>query len=423
MDGADPFALPEEGAETGIITDGDRTVVNSGAGDDDVTVEVDPFTGDTIVTVNGETYKIPKGQEIVIRGGGGEDTVTVDSAADLHLTIAGGEDVDTIVGGGGDETILGLDGEDEVESGGGDDRVSGGADRDYLDGQGGNDTVTGGTGDDTLYGLDGADILAGGEGQDVHEGGSGSDTILGGAGDDVLSGGAGDDTLRGDAGADVSYAGRGDDTTYGGTGSDTSNAEAGDTDRDIEQRVTVEIPATTYFLKIEGSPEFVTRVEADIEMLRSSPAGQQMLENLQQNHDDSGFLGMNKDTLTIREYQSETDPYNSLARSDGHGNSEIEYMPRIDTIDDAPPSAVLYHEMAHVYDYMNGTFIRDEYVGADPVDADRDIKVGERQAAGLPIDHDDDPDTPEQIDPDHPFQYTENGLRDEMGLPNRDHYA
>ena len=43
--------------------------------------------------------------------------------------------------------------------------------------------------------------------------------------------------------------------------------------------MTVEIPDTTYFFKIEGSPEFVTRVEADIEMLRSSPAGQQMLEN------------------------------------------------------------------------------------------------------------------------------------------------
>ena len=207
VDGQDPFELPEERDETGIITDGDRTIVNAGAGNDDVKVRVDPFTGNTFVTVNGETYQLPKGQEVVIRGGGGEDTITVDPGTDLNLTIAGGEDVDTIVGGRGDEAILGLDGDDEVESGGGDDRVSGGADRDYLDGQDGDDTVTGGTGDDTLYGLDGDDTLAGGEGQDVHEGGGGNDSILGGAGDDVLSGGAGDDTLRGDGGGDVATPG------------------------------------------------------------------------------------------------------------------------------------------------------------------------------------------------------------------------
>ncbi|MER6941743.1 M91 family zinc metallopeptidase [Nocardioides sp. NPDC000441] len=26
------------------------------------------------------------------------------------------------------------------------------------------------------------------------------------------------------------------------------------------------------------------------------------------------------------------------------------------------------------------------------------------------------------MDPDHPYVYTENGLRDEMGAPHRDHY-
>lgn len=43
-------------------------------------------------------------------------------------------------------------------------------------------------------------------------------------------------------------------------------------------------------------------------------------------------------------------------------------------------------------------------------------------ATGLPIDHDDDADTPEQLDPDHPFAATENGLRDELGLPPRSYY-
>jgi Ca2+-binding RTX toxin-like protein len=417
--GADPFPVPAEGDGTGVITDGDRTVVNTGAGDDEVTVRVDPFTGDTLIVVNGETYRIPAGQEVVIRGGGGDDTITVNGGASLDLTILGSDGTDVIHGGAGDDMVLGLDGEDEVEAGSGEDRVSGGADRDYLDGQDGDDTVAGGAGDDTVYGLEGDDALSGGDGNDYVEGGAGDDTVDAGAGDDMVSGGQGDDALYAGAGDDVTYAGRGDDTTYGGSGDDTANSESGDTDHGVEQQVTVEIPDTTYFIRIEGSDEFVARVEADLEMLRSSPAGQQMLENLQQNHDDSGFLGLNKDTLTIREYFGD----NNTASHDGHGNNEVNYNPsRDESVDERPPVVGLYHEMAHVYDYMNGTFMDDEYTGDDPVDADQDIRSGERQAAGLPVDHDGDPDTPEVIDPDHPLQFTENGLRDELGHPPREHY-
>jgi hypothetical protein len=46
----------------------------------------------------------------------------------------------------------------------------------------------------------------------------------------------------------------------------------------------------------------------------------------------------------------------------------------------------------------------------------------EREAAGLPIDDDHDPKTPDRIDPDHPYQYTENGLREELGAPHRPRY-
>ena len=416
----DPFELPDDVDRNGIITNGDQTIVNTGDGDDKITVTIDPFTGDQLVFVNGQLYRIPAGQHLVIRGGGGEDTIEVPGSSDLDLTIIGGEGTDHVRGGAGEETVVGLDGDDEVDSGGGDDRISGGAGRDYLNGEGGNDNISGGEGDDTLYGLDGDDYLAGGEGQDYHEGGAGDDTFDGGAGDDILSGGLDDDTIRGGSGDDVSYAGRGNDTTYGGSGTDTAHSESGDRDVDAEHHVTVEIPDTTYFFKIEGSPEFVARVEADIEMLRASPRGQEMLANLQENYDGSGFLGMNKDTLTLREYYDPSDPNNSTASNDGHGNFEINYNTRIDTVDAASPSVVLYHELAHVYDYMNGTFSGDPYEGDDTTD--HGIKEGERTATGLPIDHDDDPDTPEELDPDHPFGYTENGLRDEMGLPNRDHY-
>jgi hypothetical protein len=74
----------------------------------------------------------------------------------------------------------------------------------------------------------------------------------------------------------------------------------------------------------------------------------------------------------------------------------------------------LYHEMAHVYDYANGTL--DERAGATGV------PNYEQVAVGLPIDHDNDPSTPERIDPDHPIQFTENGLRAELGAPRRPRY-
>jgi len=423
---SDPFDLPVDRAATGVITDGDTTIVNAGGGDDTVRLTRDLLTGQTVLLVNGRRYVLPEGQHVVIRGGGGNDTIELPGSAGLRLTVSGSDGDDRITGGGGSEKLLGLDGDDEIDAGGGDDRVVGGAGRDYLDGQDGDDHVEGGLGDDTLYGLDGDDTLLGGEGQDYQEGGAGDDRLVGGAGDDVLSGGRGDDAISGGAGDDVAYAGTGSDVVEGGSGHDTAHLEDGDTGRGVEQQVTVEVPDTTYFFRIEGSPEFVARVEADIDMLRSSPAGQQMLADLQSGQEGTGFLGLDKDTLTIREYDNPQDPNNSTAHNDGHGNYEIDYNTRIDHLRtpggevQGPPSVVLYHELAHVYDYLNGTSFPGDYQGDDTLN--HGTENDERQAAGLPIDHDSDPDTPERIDPDHPYPLTENGLRDEMGVPHRDHY-
>jgi len=409
----DGWKLPADVDTTGVITDGNTTIVNAGGGDDTIRVFVDPFTGEQLVSVNGTIYRLPAGQEIVIRGGGGNDVIEVPKGTNLNLTLIGSEGDDRIRGGDGDEHILGLDGDDEVDAGGGNDRVSGGANRDYINGETGNDVLSGGLGDDTVYGLDGNDQPSGGEGQDYLEGGKGDDTLAGGDGNDILSGGRDNDTMLGGAGDDVSYAGRGDDTTYGGSGDDTAHDEAGDKSVDTENNITVEIPDTARFIKIEGSPEFVARVEADLDMLRSSPSGHKMLEALQRAHDDSGgWFGIGKENLTIKEYPDNT---NSSADPD---NNDIKYAPRLDWIDGAPPVAVLYHEMAHVYDFMYDNYDDTKYTGDDT--ANHGIEQGERVAAGLPIDH--DPSTPEIIDPDHAFEMSENGLREEMGAPHRDHY-
>lgn len=410
----DGFTVPAGAGDVGIIVVGDRVIVNGTDGDDDISVTVDPATGEQTVTVNGVSHTVPAGQEVVVRGGGGNDTITVPRGGGVGFTLIGSGGRDTITGGDGADTLLGLDDDDNVDAGAGDDRASGGGGQDYLDGQGGDDRVSGGEGRDTLYGLSGDDTLSGGAEQDYLEGGTGNDVLAGGHGNDVLSGGDGDDTLGGGAGDDVSYAGRGSDVTRGGTGSDTANGEAADADTDVESTVTIEIPDGLAGIRIEGSPEFVERVRADLQMLAGSPEGQQMIADLQ------GHIADGPDTLTIREYHNPADPDNSTASTDGT-NSVINYNTRLDDFRGAPPVVVLYHEFAHVYDYMNDTFDPTPYAGDDTTD--HGYKQGERQATGLPIDHDHDPLTPEVIDPDHDMGLTENGIRDEMGLPNRDHYG
>jgi hypothetical protein len=74
--------------------------------------------------------------------------------------------------------------------------------------------------------------------------------------------------------------------------------------------------------------------------------------------------------------------------------------------------------MAHVYDYTNDTLADGTYDQGGP----RPVPNKEREAAGLPIDHDDDPGTPERIYPGHPYVFTENGLREELGAPHRPRY-
>ena len=420
-----PFVLPAEGDRTGVITSGDQTVVNTGSGDDDVRVFVDPFTGEQVVIVNGTVYRFPPGQHITVRAGGGNDTIHISENTSLDLTVIGGEGDDAIDGGSGDDTIIGLGGDDDIDAGSGDDYVSGGAGGDYIDGQDGDDDLFGGADDDTVYGLGGADRISGGEGDDYLEGGNDDDRLDGGSGDDVVSGGNDDDRILGGSGDDVTYAGRGDDTTYGGTGDDTAHDESGDTAHGVEQVVRVQIPGDDYFIRVEGSEEFKARVQADLDLLASSPRGRMLLDNLQQHHDDSGFLGINKSSLTIREYDDPTDPNNSTASHSGN-DYEINLNVRLDELGtpggpvEGPPIAVLQHELAHVYDYANDTLRDGQYHGDDTLNDGTNVR--ERQAAGLPIDHDDDPSTPEIIDPDHPIEYTENGLREEMGVDHRDHY-
>jgi Ca2+-binding RTX toxin-like protein len=106
---------------------------------------------------------------------------------------------DTILGGTGNDILIGSHGDDQI------------------DGQAGNDTLVGGGGQDTLQGGEGNDTITGGSGDDEVDGGQGNNTLGGGTGSDVLilepfadgtntaldTGGADVVEIRGTAGADT----------------------------------------------------------------------------------------------------------------------------------------------------------------------------------------------------------------------------
>lgn len=420
--------------EATVTIDGDNVTIDTGDGDDNVAVTYDAKANEVTVDVNGEkhTFTGAQAENITIMAGKGNDVIEVDKNVTVNLRLEGGE---------------------------GDDRITGGAGRDYINGSLGNDTINGGDGNDVIYGGDGNDFLSGNAGNDYVEGSKGNDYVFGDEGDDMVSGGLGDDYVSGGMGNDKLYSGQGTDRMMNIGGNDTIYAQtATDTIYDAAEGsnnvvVNVELTGTpgSRSVRIEGSPEFVERVEADIEFLRSSPTGRQMLEGFDKAYDDSrdsraGWVwpfnaGANDgNTVTIREGGNTADASNgnvwvdpqTQQRSDG-ADGFIYYDVRNTTLygndpanpndnwNDTPPVVVLYHEMAHNYDYVTGSLQPGVYNGNDNVDVGMNNR--ERVAVGLPIDHDEDPATPEQVSPVHPHVLTENGLRDELGLERRPNYA
>jgi uncharacterized protein YukE len=406
-------ARPDPEAPPPFIVDGHRVIVSGTGYDDSIQVGVDPTTGATIVTVDGVRHALPPEVDLVVRAGTGNDTITVATGVPVRVTLLGGSGDDRISGSGGDERILGLWGRDTLDGGAGADRLDGGADADYLDGQGGDDRLAGGSGDDTLYGLQGRDVLWGADGADY------------------LDGGADDDRLTGGADSDVLVGGRGVDRIAGGGGDDRVFTEAADDVSGVWRRVTVELTDVGGFIQVQGSPEFVARVESDLDALRSSDSGAAMLAALQHSHDTSasalagwpvvGHLVSHGNTLVIRETpwpNGITDPDTSFL---GGVDSTVAYNPEFRPIKNGaptPPVVVLFHELAHVYDAFEGTAAHGIYLGDDNPGAPN----AEREAVGLPIDPDGRPSTPDTLAPGHPYALTENGLRDEFGLARRLRY-
>ena len=108
-----------------------------------------------------------------------------------------------VVGGSGNDRILGAPTDDAINGSQGNDTLTGEAGDDFLRGGKGNDSISGGVGNDIINGNLGDDILNGDAGNDFLRGGRGNDVLIGGDGNDILVGDIGSDTLTGGAGGDT----------------------------------------------------------------------------------------------------------------------------------------------------------------------------------------------------------------------------
>jgi Ca2+-binding RTX toxin-like protein len=225
------------------------TLVVNGASIDLTGVIFSDWAGDDVISLNGTL---------------GDDTITGSTQNDL---LSGGDQADSMSGGLGNDTLAGgvgadtLDGGDDIDTAsyvGETNTVSvtlagaiaatvsvGGAAEDtivnienVIGGEAG-DTITGDNLANHLSGGGGSDTLNGGTLGDVLDGESGSDLLLGANGIDTLTGGLGDDTVKGGGGNDSYIYALGD-------GIDRVNDSGGAADRlivgsfaDITQSVRV----------------------------------------------------------------------------------------------------------------------------------------------------------------------------------------
>lgn len=168
------------GIETGDFDGWDAIIVTQNFAFTSAPVELDLVSAGTVV---------PAGSV----GTTGDDWLILEAGAVGQLaglsgndTLEGSDRANVLLGGAGDDTMLGL---------GGNDRLFGSVGADTGDGGDGNDTIRAGAGDDVMLGGAGNDQMLGQFGNDTLSGGDGDDILNGGTGDNILIGGAGDDSF------------------------------------------------------------------------------------------------------------------------------------------------------------------------------------------------------------------------------------
>jgi Ca2+-binding RTX toxin-like protein len=469
-----------------VVKVGDEYVVMGSSDADHVQVvpnDDGSFTIRVGTIVNGSmvyrTERIPPGQtNLEIRTYDGNDVIEVPPEVRLNIRTYAGSGNDNYFGGGHPGASVGGSGNDYIDLGEGDDVAFGGAGhdtiiggdgKDVVDGQDGQDTIEGGDDFDTIYGGRGYDIITGGGGDDYLEGSSDDDVMDGGDGNDTVSGGRGDDVIEGGDGNDHMFGGRGSDVYGGGKGTDQVVAERGEVAVETESKTTIELVGSPGSDAIElYKPDWMTdeqyeawqeRIDSDLELIRTTPHGREGLEALDDAYDDSdsGWNPFDSGShIRIAPYV-DTDPDNSgidPQRNDGFSVEDwmqggqlggnyasppggafddealVNYgATHNQALDERPPVASLYHELAHSYDQISGGTPEGEFT-EQRVDEHGNVieetttSNAEFNSTGFDVDSDGDYD-PLDTDGgrDHPGALTENALRDDLGWDNRESYT
>ncbi|KUL33764.1 calcium-binding protein [Actinoplanes awajinensis] len=195
-------------------------------GDGDCIDTPDRSGNDTLLGGNGNDTLLSGDGNDRLYGGNGNDFLHGSNGADR---VEGGAGNDVFSGDAGADILLGGSGRDSVNYSGYTKPVSvdlDGASRD--DGAAGeHDTV--GSDIEILMGGAGNDRLVGNAAANEIDGFGGGDVILGGSGNDLLDGGDGDNKIYGEAGNDILHTGYGVNTLSGGADDDTCIRKPADT--------------------------------------------------------------------------------------------------------------------------------------------------------------------------------------------------
>lgn len=397
-----------------------------------------------VIDLNHERYQIKPAsvkQIIEIHTGHEDDTVYVVDSFKNPFHIETGAGNDSVVSNAEETTVI---------TGQGNDMVMTGAGNAYVNTGDGNDIVNAnGSGTTVAYTGKGADFIRAGTGRAFIDAGEGNDVAVGGQGHTVLWGNEGEDLLTAGSGSNVIYAGKGQDILDGVKGSDkifTGSDPAFITDGKIDHGKTMSPPSSRpnpNIIKVSstplsesgfvvlGSESFIERVQDDLRLLLSSDAGHRLISELTKS------IRKSKKPITIAELKHVKNGLYIPNIGDGRsfiqvGKSGIPdfggtvyYNPTFSS-KDSLPIAALYHELCHAYNHVTGT----RFLGASP-DGPAGVKQAplinniELQAVGLPcnvepFDFDGDPTTP--ASKTNPKPYSENGIREELGLPLRTTY-
>ena len=417
----------------------DTLTIKTGDGDDIVHVSKGE-NGHLRITINDSTYdvKLAPKQTLKIQTEGGNDCIKVDADVDTEIQIEGGS---------GDDHIWAGSGRTRVFGGAGGDHIYLGAGTSYAEGGDGNDWIQAGKGRAVIYGNNGDDVIQGYVGPGgkpaYMDGGSGRDQLRGGTSHTVMNGGLDDDKLS-SVGRGTFYTGKGRDTIISTYDSDLIYAKKDDfIQKTTAAKLTLISPsdAGKTAFSLEGSAEFKQRINDDLEMLRGSPAGQEMLSELDRMTKRNGFplRVLEVQAEDVNFYTGHNDYYDNLIntgqklpvgedpklgtllngqRGDIMNSGDV-FSNRSYVLEgqvNRSPLSAFYHELSHAYNFGNGTVF--------PGRTNDELNL-ERQAVGVEtdadeFDFDDDPLTPPTNT--NPYPFNENALHAEMGEPLRDRY-